>query len=65
MIRFLRFMKTPILRTRFTDTIRYMYTEQSNGYDTNKTQEDLLFLDDIKRFVLKEFAESRLESEFS
>ncbi len=35
-----------------------------NGYETNKIQEDLLFLDDIKRFVLKYYIE-RKQSVFS
>jgi hypothetical protein len=57
-IQFFRFIKIPIIRSRFIDTISRRSTdhfeiEGLNGYATTKIQEDLLFLDDIKRLVIK------------
>ncbi|CAF0904738.1 unnamed protein product [Rotaria sordida] len=54
-VQFFRFIKIPILRSRFIDMINYMSIdnfefEGLNGYKINKIQEDLLFLDDIKRY---------------
>lgn len=50
-------MKVPLLRLRFTYIIKHMSVnnvefEELSTYQTNKVQEDLRFLDDVKWFVL-------------
>jgi len=57
-VQFFRFIKIPILRSRFIDTVSrisidHFEIEELNDYETSKIQEDFLFLDDIKRFVQK------------
>jgi hypothetical protein len=57
-VQFFRFIKIPILRSRFIDmvsriSIDHFEIEELNDYETSKIQEDFLFLDDIKRFVQK------------
>ncbi|CAF3486077.1 unnamed protein product [Rotaria sp. Silwood1] len=54
-VQFFRFIKIPLLRLRFIDVINQMSIEKFevdslNGYKLHKIQEDLLFLDDIKRY---------------
>jgi hypothetical protein len=57
-VQFFRFIKIPILRSRFIDmisriSIDHFEIEEMYDYETRKIQEDFLFLDDIKRFVQK------------
>ncbi|CAF1215346.1 unnamed protein product [Adineta steineri] len=49
-IQFFRFIKIPVLRVRFLNRINQFTYKELTDYDTNKTHEDLLFLDDIKRY---------------
>ncbi|CAF1012429.1 unnamed protein product [Adineta steineri] len=49
-IQFFRFIKIPVLRVRFLSRINQFTYKELTDYDTNKTHEDLLFLDDIKRY---------------
>ena len=55
-VQFFRYIKIPILRLRFIDLMNHLSTddfdiEELKNYETRKVQEDLAFLDDIRRFV--------------
>lgn len=68
-IRFFRLMKISIVRLRFIDMLVRMNIDEIESdelktYETRKVQEDLAFLDDVKRFVSKLLYYTRRKSIF-
>jgi len=68
-IRFFRLMKISIVRLRFIDMLVRMNIDEIESdelktYETRKFQEDLAFLDDVKRFVSKLLYYTRRKSIF-